>query len=91
MKVEFDEAKNQANIAKHGLSFRDAKRAFSDKQVIILDDKLHSTDEEPRYICIGKVDSKIATVVFTARNSKIRIISAGFYRKQRRFYEERNK
>jgi uncharacterized DUF497 family protein len=91
MKFEYDETKSQANVAKHGLSFKDAKRAFADKQVIVIDDKLHSTDDEARYICIGKVGGKIATVVFTARSGKIRIISAGFYRKQRRYYEERNK
>jgi uncharacterized DUF497 family protein len=89
MKFEWDAKKNQANIEKHEISFKDAKRAFYDKKVIILDDKLHSSDE-PRYICIGQVDDKIATVVFTARDNKIRIISAGFYRKQRRIYEKRN-
>ena len=31
MKFEYDEAKNKANIAKHGVSFEEAALAFTDK------------------------------------------------------------
>ena len=51
-------------------------------------DELHSTEAEMRHFCIGKIGDKVATVTFTIRDKKIRIISAGFYRKGRRVYEK---
>ena len=91
MKFEWDEAKNRANIAKHNLSFHEAAKAFRDKNAIYAPDKLHSTKNEERLFCIGKIAGDVATVVFTVRKDKIRIISAGYYRKERSRYEKRNK
>ena len=90
MQFEWDEAKDKFNVAKHKLSFADASKVFRDKKALIVDDISHSTDAEARKIAIGKCNNGIATVVFTVRRDKIRIISAGFYRKERRIYEKRN-
>ena len=90
MKFEWDEAKNEANIAKHGVSFKEATKAFSDEKALTAYDSVHSTETEFRYNLVGKVDDRVATVSYTIRNEKIRIISAGFYRKGRRIYEKRN-
>ena len=90
MKFEWDEAKNKANIAKHAVSFKEATKAFSDKKALTAYDSMHSTETESRYNLIGKVGDKIMTVSYTIRDEKIRIISAGYYRKGRRIYEKRN-
>ena len=88
MRFEYDEAKARTNAAKHGVSFEEAKLAFADPNRKIYLDKLHS-DTELRQFCIGKVGGSVMTVVFTLRNGNIRIISAGYYRKGRKLYEQR--
>lgn len=88
MGFEWGEAKNRANIAKHGLSFYEAQDAFFDKNRVILQDVGHSSTEK-RYFCIGKAtNGGIATVRFTIRNSHIRIIGAGYWRKGKKIYEQ---
>ena len=90
MSFEWDDRKNLANKAKHGLSFYEAQEAFFDRNRVILLDKLHSTKEK-RYFCIGKTTSgSIATVRFTLRNSHIRIIGAGYWRKGKKLYDEQS-
>jgi uncharacterized DUF497 family protein len=90
MNFEWNNAKNAENKAKHGLSFYEAQDAFFDPSRIILLDKLHSVAEQ-RYFCIGKVaKGGIATVRFTIRNGRIRIIGAGYWRKGKKIYEQSN-
>jgi uncharacterized protein len=86
---EWDENKNQENIAKHGVSFHVAQQAFSDVQRLIVEDLDHSENEE-RWFCIGKIEDNILTVRFTYRGDKIRIYGAGYWRKGRQVYEEEN-
>lgn len=49
---EYDEAKNQRNIEKHGISLRNAARVFFDYDRIEMYDDEHS-EEEDRYNTIG--------------------------------------
>lgn len=72
--VEWDNAKNDLNVKKHGLSFATAARVFSDVNRVELYDFNHS-DKEARYITIGMVN-KIISVVYTERKKALRIISA---------------
>lgn len=89
MDFEWNNGKNEVNITKHGLSFKEAESTFSDKKRIIMLDVGHSTSEK-RYFCIGKTnEGRIATVRFTIRNSHIRIIGAGYWRKGKKKYEQR--
>lgn len=88
---EWDENKNKENIKKHQVSFSEAKKAFLDPDRVIAEDIKHSTDEEKRYFCYGKVDGYILTVRFTYRNRKIRVFGAGFWRGGRKYYEKTNK
>jgi uncharacterized DUF497 family protein len=88
MKFEYDETKNRANIAKHGLSFTEATLAFADGKRIIEEDVVHSTSTETRYFLYGNTGRGIATVRFTIRNGNIRIIGAGYWRKGRSKYEQ---
>ena len=87
---EWDELKNQENQRKHGVSFEVAQHAFADRNRIIYVDLDHSTPEETRYFCLGKIGNRVCTVRFTYRAQRIRIFGAGYWRKERRIYEQRN-
>ena len=87
---EWDETKNQENQKKHGISFEVAQYAFADKKRIILEDMAHGKSEK-RYYCIGKIEEGIVTVRFTYRKNVIRIFGAGYWRKGKNIYEEKNK
>ena len=84
---EWDLGKNDANIAKHGVSFIDAQRAFLDPNRIIAKDLEHSK-YEIRYYCFGQVDGAVMTVRFTYRHQIIRIFGAGYWRQGRKIYEK---
>lgn len=86
---EWSEDKERENIAKHGVSFVKAQYAFGDPYRIIAPDKTHSSSEQ-RYYCIGKVNEGIITVRFTYRVNNIRIFGAGYWRKGKKIYEEKN-
>ncbi|MET0155472.1 MAG: BrnT family toxin [Rickettsiales bacterium] len=90
MRFEWDEKKDAANREKHGLAFDLAKEAFFDAQRITTADDAHSSEEEQRYFCFGRIKDKIATVRFTLREGNVRILGAGYWRKGKRFYEEKN-
>lgn len=53
MRFEWDERKNQKNIAKHGIDFRQAIYVFSDPFALSIPDDEHSEDEE-RWVLLGK-------------------------------------
>ena len=78
--------KNSINVSKHGLSFYEAQSAFFDKERVIYPDEKHSVSEN-RYFCVGRTNAgEIATIRFTLRNGRIRIIGAGYWREGRRKY-----
>lgn len=74
---EWDTEKEKINIAKHGIDFETASHIFYDSSRIEKYDELHSGDED-RYITIGTMNGVafVVTVVFTERDSAIRLISA---------------
>jgi hypothetical protein len=75
MTFEWDEAKNEINKKKHGLSFETAAHVFEDKNMVEIYDRFHSTLEEERFLAIGEVGG-VLTVVFTERGEAKRLISA---------------
>ncbi len=83
----WDEAKELANIEKHGVDFETAARAFTDPDRKIFTDERHG-EAEHRYFCIGTVDHRVLTVRFVYRGSLIRIYGAGYWRTGRRYYEQ---
>ena len=78
LRFEWDKAKNEANQEKHGVSFEEARTAFSDERGLLLDDLDHS-EEEDRFILLG-VSAALRTLVvchsYRDRDDVIRIISA---------------
>ena len=79
MKFEWDEAKNLANYAKHGISFEIASKIFDDPLAAFLFDRF--VDGEERWHAVGKfMTLPVLVVVHTYRDRNgeeiIRIISA---------------
>ena len=74
---EWDNEKNTINKQKHRIGFEEAILVFDDPFHIELYDTTHS-DKEDRFVAIGTVlNILIVVVVYTERNGKVRIISAG--------------
>ena len=67
---EWDDAKDLANQAKHGLSFSEAQFAFADPDRVIARDLGHG-EEEDRFYCFGRLGEGIVTVRFTYRDEVI--------------------
>lgn len=73
---EWDEAKALANTQKHGVSFEEAATVFFDPLSLTIYDDRHS-DQEDRFIDIGcSNQGRILVVMYTERESCIRIISS---------------
>lgn len=94
MNFDWDENKNQANIKKHGVDFRDACYVFADIYALNMPDNEHSENEE-RWLLLGSAQNgKILLVVHTERiGDIIRIISARCATKheQKTYYERKPK
>lgn len=87
---EWDTEKDDENRQKHEVSFAEAQYAFADPQRVIARDLTHSTRDEQRFYCFGRVGDGILTVRFTWRRRVIRIFGAGYWRKGKRIYEREN-
>ena len=86
---DWDEDKNTANQAKHGVPFQLAQRAFSDPSRVLVKDVEHSQSED-RFYCFGMVNAGVLTVRFTYRDKIICIFSAFYSRRGKDFYELEN-
>ncbi|MYA24537.1 MAG: BrnT family toxin [Gemmatimonadetes bacterium] len=91
MNFEWDSQKDCINQSKHKVSFAEAQFAFTDPHRIIAIDSKHSTAEETRYFCFGKIEDRVLTVRFTYRKGNIRIFGAGYWREGRDRYEQKKK
>jgi uncharacterized protein len=69
---EWDEAKAEQNLAKHGLRFVDAVDVFDGRSVIT---RPSEKNGEARYVTIAKLDGRFVAVVWTQRQDKRRLIS----------------
>lgn len=72
MKIEFDPAKNESNIAKHGVSFADFD-GFDAEPVVIEDTRFDYG--EVRYQAFGRINGRGHCLVFTMRAGRYRLIS----------------
>ena len=59
---EWDANKKRLNLAKHRISFEEAKSVFYDNEAIIIDDPEHSKEED-RFIILGFSDKANLLVV----------------------------
>jgi uncharacterized DUF497 family protein len=75
MIFEWDEAKNIANVRKHGIDFERAVAIFEGPVLTFNDERFDYG--ELRQLSIGRLaDMLIATVIHTDRNGRRRIVSA---------------
>ena len=75
MEFEWDENKNRANLAKHGIDFRDAVRVFDGPHQTEEDDGLWQGEIRDR--TLGLIEGiTILLIIHTDRNGKTRLISA---------------
>jgi uncharacterized DUF497 family protein len=94
MRFTWDPRKEITNLAKHGVSFSDAKRAFGDSLAIVAFEDVHSPRgiHELRWWLLGKVGGRIMLVRYSHRpNGVIRIIGAGYWEIGAKLYEEENR
>ncbi len=77
MFFEWDDAKNERNVRRHGIDFDTALLVFDDENRLDLYDEPHSLYED-RYIVIGRIQNTLVVlfVSYTLRGETIRIISA---------------
>ena len=69
---EFDPAKSEANLLKHGIDFTEAQTLWRDTRRIEVPAR---TTDEPRWMVIGQIGGRVWSAVVTYRDEYVRIIS----------------
>lgn len=69
---EYDEDKSQSNPDKHGIDFLSAQSLWLDPDLIEIPAR---TEDESRYLVIGKIGGRHGSAVVTYRGESVRIIS----------------
>ena len=86
MAFEWDERKRLRNIAKHGFDFLRVDELFEGPHVVV---PSRRDQPEERFLAIGRVAGRWATVVYPLREDHRRIISMRSARDaERRIYQE---
>lgn len=86
MEFEWDEAKRQSNLEKHGVDFVDVAPILADSPLILEDNRRDYGEQ--RCLAFGERNDMLFVVAFTLRNGAFRIISARRANsRERRFYE----
>ena len=79
MEFEFDPQKSESNKNKHGINFLEAQALWDDPDLLEVPVQ---SDDEPRFLMIGKIEGKHWSGVITYRDDKVRIISERRSRKE---------
>ena len=79
IEFEFDRSKSEANRKKHGIDFVEAQLLWEDPDLIEIPAR---TEDEFRYLVVGKIQGKHWSGIVTYRGGKIRIISVRRSRKE---------
>lgn len=81
MEFEFDQAKSRVNRVKHGIDFVGAQALWDDVDLLELPAR---TEDEPRWMVIGRIGTQLWSGIITYRNEKTRIISVRRSREEER-------
>jgi uncharacterized DUF497 family protein len=84
MRFEWDEAKRQSNLQKHGFDFIGVEQVFEGETITIPDTRFDYGEE--RSVTFGLLDGRVVVIAHTETDRVIRIISV---RKATK-YEESN-
>ena len=88
MEFEFDEAKSESNGAKHGIDFQAAQVLWNDVDRIEIPAR---TEDEPRFLVIGRIGDCVWSAVVTPRGQRTRIITVrAARRKEIDIYESKD-
>jgi len=79
VEFEFDPAKSAANKVKHGIDFVEAQALWLDEALI---EAPARTEDEPRFLAIGRIAGRCWSAVFVRRGGRTRIISVRRSRKE---------
>ena len=79
MTFEFDPVKSAINKTKHGINFDEAQVLWKDDRLLQAPAK---TDDEQRFLVIGKIGENHWAAVCVHRGDNVRIISVRRARKQ---------
>jgi uncharacterized protein len=72
MEFEYDPDKSRSNKVKHSIDFEEAQALWADPDLV----EIHArTEDERRFIVIGRIANKHWSGVITYRSDAIRIIS----------------
>jgi len=86
MIFEYDEIKSSTNKSKHNIDFIEAQKLWQDPYSFEIPSP--QSEDEERFLVLGKIDSKNYTAIITYRHTNIRIISVRRSRaKETKFYE----
>ena len=72
MRFEYDPDKSAANLAKHGIDFDVAQAIWDDDALTVAPAR---TEEEARWLAVGRIGGRHWTAVYTLRGETVRIIS----------------
>ena len=87
MEFEWDDAKNRANRAKHGVAF-EAVAGFDFDGARVVEDS-RSDYRESRRVAFGEIAGRLYVLVYTWRDTTMRIISLRKANKrEQRYYAE---
>lgn len=73
MEIEYNPAKNKANMVKHKMSFQEAERFDWQTARVVRDTRIDYG--ETRYIAQGFIGPRLHILIFTLRAGRARIIS----------------
>ncbi len=72
MEFEYDPGKSIRNKKKHGLDFVEAQALWTDPDLLEVPAR---TEDEPRFLIIGRIGPHHWSSIITCRNDRVRIIS----------------
>jgi len=69
---EYDDKKSTLNLKKHGIDFVAAQELWIDPEIVEVQAK---SEDEPRFLVVGRIANKYWSAIITYRGHTIRIIS----------------
>jgi uncharacterized DUF497 family protein len=72
VEFEFDEAKSRSNKDKHGIDFVEAQALWLDETFVEVPAR---TEDESRFLVVGRISGKHWSAVITYRGERVRLIS----------------
>ncbi len=79
MEFEYDPVKGAANHHKHGIDFTEAQTLWHDPGRVAVPAR---TEDEPRWLVIGRIEGTYYSAVVTYRDDRVRLISVRRSRKE---------